>query len=361
METSSTTRLVMLGTAPETRGSISATVTAYREHGLFKRWPIDYFATHWKALRHIVTALAQRQSFAVHAHMSTQAFWRDAALLAPALAARAPVLLQLHGGGFERFYDDCDPAARALARGLFERAACVIVSCEALRAWVRGVARNAHVKVLPAPISFEPLAKDPCRPNLVLFLGHLAADKGIFDLLEALAALRHDVPDVRLVCAGDGNRIAVARYAERLGIAEAVKFTGWVGPCGKRALFESAAVLAAPAYDAALPVSLLEAMAAGVPVVASAVGGMPEVIVDGVTGLLIAPGDNASLARHLKRILTDRSAAARMGTAARDSLRLRYSPERALPMLEDLYASAGVQALPAETVPARKLDLREAA
>jgi hypothetical protein len=50
-----------------------------------------------------------------------------------------------------------------------------------------------------------------------------------------------------------------------------------------------------------------------------------------------------------------------MGTAARDSLRLRYSPERALPMLEDLYASAGVQALPAETVPARKLDLREAA
>jgi glycosyltransferase involved in cell wall biosynthesis len=292
--------------------------------------------------------------------MSARSFWRDAALLAPALAARAPVLVQLHGGGFERFHDECDPAARALMRAFLERAACVIVSCEAMRNWARGIARNAHVKTLPAPLSFEPLAKDPCRPNLVLFLGHLQADKGIFDLLEAVAALRHDVPDVRLVCAGDGNRIAVARYAERLGIAEAVKFTGWVGPSGKRALFESAAVLAAPAYDAALPVSLLEAMAAGVPVVASAVGGMPEVIVDGVTGVLIAPGDSASLARHLRMFIVDRERAARIGAAARDSLRLRFSPERALPMLEELYACAGVQALP-EQVPVRKLDLKEAA
>jgi glycosyltransferase involved in cell wall biosynthesis len=351
----------MLGAAPETRGSICATVSGYREHGLFKRWPIDYFTTRAQALKHVVTAIAQRQRFAVHAHVSTQGFWRDAALLTPALAARAPLLLQLHGGGFERFHDDCDPAARALLRALFERAGCVIVPCESMRTWVRATARNAHVKMVPVPVSFEPLAKDPCRPNLVLFLGHLAADKGIFDLLEAIAALRHDVPDVRLVCAGDGNRIAVARWAERLGIAEAVKFTGWVGPCGKRALFESAAVLAAPAYDAALPVSLLEAMAAGVPVVASAVGGMPEVIVDGVTGMLIAPGDNASLARHLKKMLMDRAAAQKIATAARDSLRLRFSAERALPVLEELYASAGVHALPAEPAPVRSVDLREAA
>jgi glycosyltransferase involved in cell wall biosynthesis len=352
MNTKTTTRLVMLGTAPA--------VAVYREQGLFKRWPIDYFAARWPALRHMAAAVAQRQSFAVHAHMSARGFWRDAALLAPVAAARMPVLAQLHGGGYERFYDGCDPAARALVRTFLERAACVIVSCEAMRTWVRATARNAHVKLIPAPVPFEPLAKDPCRPSLVLFLGHLQADKGIFDLLEALAALRHDVPDVRLVCAGDGNRIAVARYAERLGIADAVKFTGWVGPSGKRALFESAAVLAAPAYDAALPVSLLEAMAAGVPAVASAVGGMPEVIVDGVTGVLIAPGDSASLTRHLRALITDRERAARIGGAARDSLRLRFSPERALPMLEELYASAGVQALPGE-IAVRKLDLKEAA
>ena len=116
MDANSTTRLVMLGTAPA--------LAVYREHGLFKRWPIDCFATRWPAFRHMAAALAQRQSFAVHAHMSTQRFWRDAALLAPALAAGTPVLVQLHGGGYERFHDDWDPAARALIRTLFERAAC---------------------------------------------------------------------------------------------------------------------------------------------------------------------------------------------------------------------------------------------
>jgi glycosyltransferase involved in cell wall biosynthesis len=373
MEPKSAIRLVMLGAAPETRGSIAAVVAAYRAHGLFKRWPIDYVATHCdgsftqrsalalKAARSLVLALAQGRSLAIHAHLATRGFWRDAALLAPALAARSPVLLQLHGSGFERFYDDCDPAARLLMRWLLERAACVLAPCESVRAWVRSAARNAHVVNLPSPVVFEPHAKDPCRPNLVLFLGHMAPDKGIFDLLEAVGALRTAIPDVRLVCAGDGNRIAVARYAERLGIADAVKFTGWVGPSGKRALFESAAVLAAPSYEAALPVSLLEAMAAAVPVVASAVGGIPEVIVDGTSGFLVAPGDSASLARLLRRLLLERELAARIGAAGRESVRLRFAPERALPHLEELYASIGVESLAAPRAQIPQPDLRKAA
>src|SRR4030095_13478701 len=103
--------------------------------------------------------------------------------------------------------------------------------------------------------------------------------------LEAVSALRPSVPDVRLLCAGEGDRAAVARYAERLGIADAVKCTGWIGPSGKRALLESSAVFALPSYDEALPMSLLEAMAAGIAPVASAVGGIPEAITDRVPGL----------------------------------------------------------------------------
>jgi glycosyltransferase involved in cell wall biosynthesis len=347
-------------------------VETYRAHGLFKRWPIEYLPTHGegslaqkcalalKAARALTAALTQGRT-AVHAHVAVHGFWRDALLLTPALAARSPVLLHLHGTGFERFYDDSDPVARALIRALLERAACVLVPAESLKAWARAVARQAHVVCLPNPVTLEPLAaKDPSNPNLVLFLGHMAPDKGVFDLLEAVSAARAAVPDLRLVCAGDGDRIAVARYAERLGIADAVKFTGWIGPSGKRALFESAAVLAAPSYDAALPMSLLEAMGAGVPVVAAAVGGIPELIVDGVNGFLVAPGDNASLGRVLRKLLVERSLAARLGAAARESVRLRYAPERALPKLEELYGAMGVQPV-AAPAPVREIDLRKAA
>ena len=355
------TRLIMLGAAAETRGSIATVVSTYRAHDLFKRWPIRYLPTDgaaaWKAARSLTGELL-RGPVAVHAHIAARGFWRDAAVLAPAFAMHSRVLLHLHGSGFERMYDDAGPFVRMVVRDIFERSACVIVPCESLRAWVRAVARDAHVVTLPNPVSAEPLAKDSGRPNLVLFLGHLAPDKGVFDLLEGVSAARAAVPDVRLVCAGDGDRISVARYADRLGISDAVKFTGWVGPSGKRALFESAAVLAAPSYDAALPMSLLEAMAAGVPVVATAVGGIPEAVQDGVNGFLVAPGDSASLARVLRKILVDRSLAERIGIAGRDSVRLRYAPERALPKLEAIYARMGLEPVAA---PPRETDFKKAA
>jgi glycosyltransferase involved in cell wall biosynthesis len=217
------------------------------------------------------------------------------------------------------------------------------VSCESQRAWLRSVARNANAVVVPPPVSVAVTAA-AAKPNLILFLGRLSQDKGIYDLLEAVSVLRAAVPDVRLACAGDGDRIGVARYAERLGIADAVKFTGWVGPSGKRALLESAAAFALPSYQEALPVSLIEAMSAGVPAVASPVGGIPEVLQDGVSGFLVAPGDKAGLERALRNILLDRARAERLGAAARESARLRFQPERVLPALEELYAAIGLSA-----------------
>jgi glycosyltransferase involved in cell wall biosynthesis len=299
----------------------------------------------------------------VHLHLQAgEGFWRDALLAGTALAARCPLLLQLHGAGFESFYDGAGPAGRAAFRSLAMRAAYVVAPSESLAAWLRGATQaRARVVYLPNPVSCDVQAQ-PGRPDMVLYLGRMEPAKGIFDLLEAIAAVRPAVPDVRLVCAGDGDRIAVARFAERLGIADAVKFTGWVGPSGKRALLESAAVFAAPSYDASLPLSLVEAMAAGVPVIASAVGGIPEVVVDGVSGYLVAPGDRSTLARQLRALLVDRALAARIGAAARESARLRFAPERALPKLEEIYAAIGLEGSAAEpSPPAPEIDLRRAA
>jgi glycosyltransferase involved in cell wall biosynthesis len=222
-------RIAMLGAAPETRGSIAAVVDAYRAHGLFKRWPVSYIATNGdgslaqktvlaaRAAHQFGTALAQHRRLVVHVHARAGAgFWREAAFMAAALAAGCPLIVQLHGNGFE-------PSIRPL----LERAAVVCVPCEAVRKWVKSVARAVDVALAPPPASIA-VPEIAEKQNLVLFLGHLEPAKGIYDLLDAIAALRTAVPDVRLVCAGDGDRIGVARYAERLHIADAVKFTGWV-------------------------------------------------------------------------------------------------------------------------------------
>jgi glycosyltransferase involved in cell wall biosynthesis len=349
-------RLLMLGAAPETRGSVAAAVEACRAQGLFKRWPVEYVATTsdrgalqdasltWRAVRRFGELLGRHPRVVVHAHFARRAgFWRQAAFAGLALALRKPLVVQLHGGGYEAFHDRCSMPARMAIRALLERATCVIVPCESLRTWVQRVARDANVTCVPSPVavpaSVVPLAS---RPNVVLFLGRLEREKGAFDLLDAVASVRAAIPDVRVVCAGEGDRAAVQQYAEGLGIRDAVKFVGWVGPSGKRALLESAAVLALPSYEAGLPASALEAMAAGVPVVAAAVGGIPEAIADGVSGFLIPPGDTAALSRHLRKLLLDRSLAARVGAAGRETVRLRHAAERVVPRLEEVYHALGV-------------------
>ena len=367
-------RLVMLGPAAETRGGIASVVEAYRAYGLFKRWPIDYLATHadggarrnaalaLSALRRFIGLVACERDLVVHVHAAgDRGFWREALFSALALAARCPFILHLHGGGFERLRDAAGPLGRRVIRFLLEHAACVVVPCESMRTWVRTVTRTAQVVCLPAPVAPAEAPQEGRRPNLVLFLSRLDPANGVFDLLEAVSGLRAAVPDVRLVCAGEGDRTALAQHAERLGIADAVNFTGWVGPSGKRALLESAAVCALPAYDAALPMSLLEAMEAAVPVVVSPVGGVPEVVADGVTGFLVAPGDIATLQRLLRKLLLDRMLGARIGAAARESVRRRCAPERVLARLETLYAALGLHAFGNARPPLAPADLNEAA
>jgi glycosyltransferase involved in cell wall biosynthesis len=354
-------RILMLGAAPQTRGSIAAVVDGYRAHGLFKRWPVTYVATHGAAnivqgvklyataVRDFGYALGQYGPMVVHAHVSAGAgFWRHAPLMAAALAARCPLVMQLHGAGFD-----------AVMKPFLEHAAAVCVPCEATRAWVRSVSRNAFTVLTPPPVSIEVSAQE-AKPSLILFLGRLEASKGLHDLLDAVAGLRAAVPDVRLACAGEGDRAAVERHAERLGIADAVKFTGWVGPSGKRALLEHAAAFALPCYEAGMPVSLAEAMSAGVPVVASRVGGIAEVVADGTHGFLVAPGDKAGLERALRKLLLDRALAARLGAAAREAARRSFAPERALRAIETVYESVGARAPRIET-PIKKPELKKAA
>ena len=335
--------IVMLGPAPGSLGGIAAVLDAYRTQGLFARWPIEYVAANAAGRFAAVVARERRAVLHVHAE-ATAAFWRDALYTGAALAAGWPVILHLHGGGFERLLDASGLAGRSLIDLLLRHAACVAVPSQRMAAALHSITPEVRATVLPAPVVMAPLPPAAARANLILFLGTLHADKGLFDLLDALSRLRAAVPDVRLVCAGRGDRAAVAAYARRLGIDGAVKFTGWVGPSGKRVLLESAAVYALPSYAEGLPMTLLEAMAAGVPAVASTVGAIPEVVSDGISGFLVAPGDSATLERRLRELLLKRDLACRVGAAGHESVRRRFAAEHAVPQLEAIYARLGVQA-----------------
>jgi glycosyltransferase involved in cell wall biosynthesis len=156
----------------------------------------------------------------------------------------------------------------------------------------------------------------PATAPLAAFVGRLSPEKGPDVFLRALPQVRERVPQARFVIVGDGPmRAALASACRQMGL-DGVHFTGARGDMA--AVYGEVDVVACSSHSEAMPLAVLEAMAAGVPVVATRVGGVPDLIDVGRTGLLVEPGDSAELAEGLAALLADDAQRAAMATAARD-------------------------------------------
>src|SRR5690606_21951926 len=138
--------------------------------------------------------------------------------------------------------------------------------------------------------------------------------KGHDQLLEAWPLVRAACPDARLICVGEGDDVPrLQEKARECGVADAVVFTGFVDDEQKRAIYSRAALLAMPSRREGFGLVYLEAMAAGLPCVASPHDAAAEVVVDGTTGFLVAPDDRDGLASAIVRLLVDEERRRRMG------------------------------------------------
>jgi glycosyltransferase involved in cell wall biosynthesis len=174
----------------------------------------------------------------------------------------------------------------------------------------------------------------------LLFVGRLASNKGLLPLLEAFAPIARRDPGATLVLVGEdgGMAAAVDRRSRELGLSERVRRVGHVAD--ERLLasaYREARALVLPSEYEAFGLVLLEAMAQGTPVVASRVGGIPEVVDDGRTGLLAAPGSPTDLAAALARVWDDPELGRRLGEEARRSVVPRYTWEAVATTLERIY------------------------
>jgi glycosyltransferase involved in cell wall biosynthesis len=167
--------------------------------------------------------------------------------------------------------------------------------------------------------------------------------KGCYDLLEAVARLVPRFPGLRLVMAGDGEIDKVRLAAKALGLSASVELHDWVSGDEKRALLRSAAAFVLPSYCEGMPMSVLESMAVGMPVVTTSVGGIPELVTDGVEGRLVAAGDIDALSEAIETLLSSHDLRRQMGIAARRKVEEMFSDAGILPQLERLYRELGVE------------------
>jgi len=160
----------------------------------------------------------------------------------------------------------------------------------------------------------------------LMFVGRLAAVKGVPVLLEALAEARRTRPELTLTLVGDGpDRAALIAQAQALDLAGAVTFTGYKSQSEVAELLACHDALVLPSFAEGVPVVLMEAMAARMPAVATAVGGVSELVEDGTTGCLVAPGDGAALRAAILRVMEDSALRQRMGEAGRAKVEAHFT------------------------------------
>lgn len=346
--------VIVLGTSIETKGGIAAAIRSYEHAGLFRRWPTVHIPTHvdgtatqkflvaLSAFLKFVRLVISRRVLLVHVHSASNAsFWRKSAFIAFSSIAGRPVIFHLHGGGFVEFYDRrCGPVRRWFIRFVLDRVAEIVVLTDEWRHCVGRMTQNRNISVIANPIEARPLLELECahrRDDVVLFLGRLDRDKGIFDLVDAIPFVQREFPKVKVWLAGEGEGEGLRQYTRRYGLSDAVELLGWVSGDAKRRLLGEATIYVLPSHLEGLPIAVLEAMAAGLPVVASNVGGIPSVIEDGVNGLLVRPRSVGAVAEAICKLLRDPVLRARMGALSRQKIVDRFLPEHVVPRIDHLY------------------------
>ena len=236
------------------------------------------------------------------------------------------------------------PLFRLLSRFSVSSAAAVTVNSRFTKAAVEKIAVSKAVQVIPMGVDLKlfssPSAaavvrkKYSVKGKMLLFVGRLAEKKGVTYLITAMKSILQDFPGCKLIIVGDGpEKAALMQQSQQLGLSGSIIFTGSVPNSSLPSFYKAADVFILPSIvdskgdTEGLGVVLLEAMAAGVPVVASNVGGIPDILIRNRTGLLVEQKDPDALAAAVIRLVENRFLAVKLAVAAKEHVRKNYSWE----------------------------------
>jgi glycosyltransferase involved in cell wall biosynthesis len=346
---------LMVGTDPRSRGGIASVLCLYREAGLFQKVSFLASYTDGGLLRKLCFYLAFLVRFGwilisqpgirlVHIHTASRgSFLRKSIVMMLAKAAGKKTVMHVHGAEFNQFYERA-PAPLRKFIGKVLGSADVIVALS--RQWERDLHRisgNSRIRIIYNPTKIEELQyqNENALASEVnfLFMGRLGQRKGVFDIIEAARLIR--TKNVKISLYGDGDIECVRTLIVANGVEDKVQVRGWIEGSEKERVLRAADVLILPSYNEGFPVSILEAMARGMPVLATDVGGVAEAVEDGVNGYLITPGECEELAERIERLALSSGLRRRMGKSSHALASRKFALPVIVRQLEKLYDELG--------------------
>lgn len=305
-------------------GGVSAVEMEYSK--LYKPWQHVTTATTGSAFKKWMTFLIGLIKFnylmifkskinIIHVHgASYSSFWRKRIIVNTAKFYKKKVVYHCHGAEFKIFTSK----NKDVVVKMLHKCDCVVCLSESWKKWFEEECGCERVEIIKNVIS-EPVIEYARNKNSndvnILFLGELGKRKGIYDLLDVLADMRDS--NVKLMFGGNGEVDKVISRITELGIKEKTVYLGWVSGAEKIDVFNIADIFVLPSYNEGLPISILEAMSYGLPILSTTVGGIPEIVENGVNGFLIEPGDKNALCEYLEELVLNKTKRLEMGEKSR--------------------------------------------
>lgn len=282
-----------------------------------------------------IERLRGRKILHVHA-ASGKSFIRKSILMAEARLFGYKVIFHSHSGIVLRFYGNFGIKR---VRRILSMASSVVALSQSWVDYYRSTFGFNNVELLYNPITLpnsieQPRSDEPLR---LIFLGIINDLKGIFDLIEVMAENKDRWRGrVHLTVGGAGENDRLIQRIQTLGISDIVDFIGWTVGEDKEDAFANAHVLLLPSYTEGLPMSILEGMIRRKPIIATPVGGIPEVVTSDVNGFLIAPGDKKALATAIDCYLLNPELIKRHGQVSAERS-VTFRPDTIIPRLAEIY------------------------
>ncbi len=315
--------------------------TARREFGI-----LGDAALTLSGIARVMLACLMRPKPILHLHLASRgSALRKGIIVQIARLFRVPCLM--HDHGIQPYYERSGRLVRWWMRTLFRHSRVVVILAECDRPLIETFTK-APIVFVPNGIMIPPeeaMARpgEGEGPTQFLFLGGDMRRKGIFTLLDAVVSLRQEGLPLSLTIAGADRSGEVEPRIRQLGLDECVRMIGWVEGDAKAQVLRNSDIFVLPSFREGLPVALLEAMSYGLPAIASTVGGIPEAVVAGETGLLVEPGDAAGLAAAMKALADDPELRRKMGAAGRRRAESLYAIPVICARIKELYRQMAVQ------------------
>lgn len=344
-------KVLMVGPDRTVHGGISAVVNEMYAAGLDKRVDLKYIGTMKegsKLKKLFVAAFAYARFLrelawcdVVHVHFSSDAsYYRKSYFMRAAHRHGKKLVLHQHGGDFKTFYNvELGDSKKKRLRDTLSMGDVMLVLTRSWKEFFSGIVSGDKIMVFPngvmtgAGSGFSNKNKDF---NKILFLGRICKDKGIEELLAAMKLVHEDYPEVKLYIGGIYEDEYFREKVDSCG--DYVKYLGWVSGQEKDSYLEECGILVLPSYYEGFPVSIIEAMLRRSAVVASNVGGIPDIIQDGADGILIPPKDSEAIKNSLEKLISDTNFAMDLGEKGREKVLKNYSIEKNIDKLVGIYS-----------------------